>query len=148
MPRLTLTEAVQSLLERYKRTDLAARWAEAVSFGAGANAEAYFIHEAEDSVNVIWLNSDGIRDITVLFGAAEQSMFNFVLLKELVTIETRQGKDMAKRLGLTVDGYYVARAMVAAAPQGTLYWVAHTRNEARALRVFISTVLNAFASAR
>ena len=139
--------AVKPLLEKYKRTALTKRWDEATSFGAGSSADAYFINEAEDAINVVWLNTDGIRDITVLLEAGTQSMFNFLLLKNVESFEVREGPSIAERIGLDVQGDYLVRVMTAD-PTGTLYWVAGTRAEIGRLRKFLDAVLTAFVSAR
>lgn len=58
--------AVQELLARYDGTSLFNRWKQAISFGAGLTADAWWIRDSDDLVNIVWLNSDGIRDITLL----------------------------------------------------------------------------------
>lgn len=57
---------VQRLLGKYDGTPLQARWQEAISFGAGIAASDYWIRDSDNVVNIVWLNSDGIRDVAMV----------------------------------------------------------------------------------
>jgi hypothetical protein len=56
----------QRILSKYDGTPLLSRWQEAISFGAGVEATDYWIRDSEHVVNIVWLNPDGIRDITMV----------------------------------------------------------------------------------
>ena len=147
-------QTVHALLEKCASPPLNERWQDAVSFGAGAEAVAFFVHDAPDVVNVVWLNEDGIRDITWLrpeSDAEEQrdateSMFNFIALRNITSIELHTGHDIAQSMGPSVQGDLLVQVFVPSAPRGQLYWIAHTEEEAASLRKFVTIVLGAYIS--
>ena len=57
---------VQGLIGHYDGTPLQSRWQEAISFGAGLEASDYWIRDSDNVVNIVWLNSDGIRDVAMV----------------------------------------------------------------------------------
>jgi len=133
---------VKTILDKYKSTTLSNRWQEAISFGAGAQANAFWIRDSADVVNIVWLNSDGIRDITYLLTPV-QTMFNFIPLKNITTFEVREAPEMASLYGLGVEGHMLVHLIVPS-PYGHLYWVAHTDKEANNLKSFLNAVLTAY----
>ncbi len=94
-------------------------------------------------VNIVWLNSDGIRDITYL-PSLNESVFNFVKVKNIVTFETREGVTVSE-FGPHVEGEFAVLGILAS-ERGQLYWVAHTAKEERDLRAFVSEVLDSHVS--
>lgn len=160
--------AMASLLVKYAGTPLEARWSDATSFGAGATADAYFIRDWPDAVNVVWINEDGIRDITLVPAApiedgeapeldrgsaegdeeleAPESMFNFLRLDEIVGFELREGPSVALSYGPFVEGDLMIEVYPSSAPRGQLWWVAADDEQAAALRAFLAVVLSAYAS--
>jgi hypothetical protein len=137
---------IYELLERLGSTTLPRRWDEAVSFGAGREADAFWIRESEDVVNIVWLNADGIRDITLLPQGGE-SMFNFVQLSTIVSFEVREGEDVSGVFGIGVKGSYIVHVIIGERT-GNLYWIGETESENDDLRIFLSHVLGAFISSK
>ena len=156
---------VEPVLNRYRDTPLFARWQEATAFGAEANATAFWIRDSADVVNIVWLNSDGIRDLTfvhfTIYEAVEtddddepegqpstqehqEAMFNFVPLGSIVTFEVREGEDVAGQFRLGVRGHLLVHVVLHSAPIGNIYWVADSQAEAESLRSFVSAVLSAY----
>lgn len=133
----------KALLQVYKGTALQERWAEATSFGAAKQAKAFWIRDSEDVVNIVWLNEDGIRDITWLPDTNE-SMFNFLRLKNIATFEIRESEGVTSSLRLGVEGHLVVHVVVPA-QHGQIYWVANTENEVRELQTFLKAVLGEYA---
>jgi|GEM_PF-5373654 len=147
MPRLSFARIAQDLLSRHQATSLYDRWKEAISFGEGAKATHFYVHEATDVVNIIWLNGDGIRDITFLPKNEEepepaQAMFNFVPLTSIVTLEVREAPNIAQLL-IGVDGDIIVQVIVPSSPIGQLYWVALGQQETAELKRFLTAVLSA-----
>lgn len=144
---------IQELLSKYANTPLVERWKDATSFGAGEHADAYFIRDAPDSVNVIWLNTDGIRDITWFPEEGTEtvelpeSMFNFIPLSNVVSFEVHEAQNAARTMGVSVAGDFLVQVFLASSPRGQLYWIAHTPEEVFSLRSFLSTVLTAYIAA-
>ena len=143
---------VEPVLDRYRDTPLLARWQEATAFGAGAD-------------DIVWLNSDGIRDITFVHFTiyetveaddADESegeprthdhqevMFNFVPLGSIATFEVREGEDVAIQFRLGVRGHLLVHVVLHSAPIGNIYWVADSQAEAESLRSFTAAVLSAY----
>ena len=102
MSEQNLSSIIEPILSKYSETTLAARWREATSFGAGSDFLAFWVRDSGYVVNIVWLNSDGIRDITLLMYAEEaqtdnegangevpehahynESMFNFLPLSNM-----------------------------------------------------------------
>lgn len=151
---------VEPLLGKYGETTLLARWQEATAFGAGADATTFWIRDSSDLVNIVWLNSDGIRDITLLHYTIydeaddpegerraqehEEAMFNFVPLGSIATFEVRQGADVASQFRLGVRGHLLVHVVLNSAPTANIYWVADTQSEAESLQSFLSAVLSAY----
>ena len=116
-------------------------------------------------VNIVWLNSDGIRDITFVHFTiyetveaddADESegeprthdhqevMFNFVPLGSIATFEVREGEDVAIQFRLGVRGHLLVHVVLHSAPIGNIYWVADSQAEAESLRSFTAAVLSAY----
>jgi hypothetical protein len=114
-------QATKSILAKYKDAALAARWQEAVAFGEGMKAHSYWIRDSEDVLNIVWLNSDGIRDIT-WHSPSRESMFNFVPLKSILTFEVREREDVAAQL-LHVTGNFLVHVIIRGT-RGDIWWVA------------------------
>ena len=142
MPSMTFAKRVKSLLQEYDDTTLQNRWEEATSFGVAGHADAFWIRNSKDLVNIVWLNEDGIRDITLLPQNGE-TMFNFLLLKNIATFEIREQEHLAELFNLRVEGRLVVHVVVSA-PFGQLYWVANTKKDARELRVFLQAVMQKY----
>ena len=139
LPSMTFSKRVKSLLQEYESASLRNRWEEATSFGAAGHADAFWIRNSKDLVNIVWLNEDGIRDITLLTESSE-TMFNFLLLKNIVAFEIREREHVTEVLGLGVEGHLVVHTVVPA-PHGQVYWVANTKKDVRELHVFLKTVM-------
>jgi len=141
---------VREILRKYPQSPLAKRWEDATSFGKGASAKAFFVHDAPDSVNVIWLNSDGIRDIVWLpskseegaAGDSTESMFNFIPLRSVVTLELREAAHITKAIGLLVDADLVVSVILASSPVGQTFWVSSSAERPQ-FRAFLKAVLTA-----
>lgn len=184
----------QGLLSKYDGTPLLSRWQEAISFGAGLEATDYWIRDSGNIVNIVWLNSDGIRDITMVYGvrvpadivddeesspaeelnfdqedyeeydyveegyeeshpedtyhAPTESMFNFMPLRSINSIEVREGQHVAFRMGIGATGDKLVHLIpnVGAGNIGHLYWVADSPSEAAELEHFLNSVLSAYIS--
>lgn len=145
--------AVKSLLEKYPESPLGDRWEDAISFGAKAEAKDFFIHDATDAVNIVWLNDDGIRDLVWIPPDADdesskipqESMFNFAPLRNIASFEVHEGAAIAQSIGPGVEGDFMVQVFVLNSPRGQLYWIASTAEEVVNLRRFLSTVLSAYA---
>ncbi len=142
MPSVTFTKRVESLLQEYSETTLQKRWEEATTFGNADKADAFWIRNSSDLVNIVWLNEDGIRDLTLLPDSKE-TMFNFLPLKSITTFEIREREHLAELLGLGVEGYLVIHVVVPSR-SGQIYWVANTKNDARGLHTFFKAVMRAY----
>ena len=144
--------SVKSLLEKYPGSPLSDRWEDAVSFGAKAEAKDFFIHDATDAVNIVWLNDDGIRDLVWIPPSADdespetpqESMFNFAPLRNIVSFEVHEGAGIARSIGPGVQGDFLVQVFVLNSPRGQLYWIANTAEEVDNLRRFLSTVLSVY----
>ena len=172
----------QGLLNKYDGTALLARWQEAISFGVGIEAADYWIRDSGGIVNIVWLNSDGIRDITMVYqqdmsdASAEveeslvdeedegndeeegdiedleevvtESMFNFMPLRSINSIEVREGQHIAFRMGIGATGNKLVHLIpnVGAGNIGHLYWVADSPSETEELERFLTSVLSAYTS--
>ena len=166
---------VQGLLSRYDGTPLFDRWQEAISFGAGREAIDYWIRDTDGITNVVWINSDGIRDITLVgplpfeppssnvgeneeddqessaerdednaHGIPWESMFNFIPLRSISSIEVREAPDIARKMGLQVTGHKLVHIIPNSASAGHLYWIATSPREAQDLDRFVKAVLSAY----
>ena len=142
MPSVTFTKRVESLLQEYSETTLQKRWEEATAFGNADKADAFWIRNSSDLVNIVWLNEDGIRDLTLLPGSKE-TMFNFLLLKNITTFEIRENEGMAETFGLGVEGYLVIHVVMPSS-DGQVYWVANTKKDSNALHTFLKAVMQAY----
>lgn len=138
-------KVAEAILTKYETTSLRKRWEEAISFGAGADAIAYWIRDSEDVVNIVWLSPNSIRDIT-WFPKLNQSIFNFLPLRNIASIEVRKGADIAKRFGYTVKGNLIIR-IFCVANSGNLAWVPNTKRQERDLRTFVDQVYKAYVTA-
>jgi hypothetical protein len=171
----------QGILNKYDGTPLLSRWQEAVSFGTGLEATDYWIRDSGGIVNIVWLNSDGIRDITMIhqqgiledsgeeeLGSDEadgegasideegsyevptESMFNFMPLRSINSVEVREGQHIAFRMGIGASGNKLVHLIpnVGAGNIGHLYWVADSPSEAEELEHFLNSVLSAYISSR
>ncbi len=138
----SFVQIVEGLLEKHKDSALPQRWAEATAFGAGSHADAFLIREIKELTNIIWLNADGIRDITATYDSNE-SMFNFLQLKKIITFEVRQGPDIARKLGVNAPGNLIVRVILPTT-SGQLYWIAGTKKQAQELKLFMAAVLAAY----
>ena len=174
----------QGLLNKYDGTPLLSRWQEAISFGAGLEATDFWIRDSGNIVNIVWLNSDGIRDITMIYGLSvpadivdeeesstdveldfdeeghdesdsqdsndvpTESMFNFMPLRSINSVEVREGQHVALRMGIGASGNKLVHLIpnVGAGNIGHLYWVADSPSEAAELEHFLTSVLSAYLS--
>lgn len=144
--------AVKSLLEKYPGSPLSDRWEDAISFGAKAEAKDFFIHDAIDAVNIVWLNDDGIRDLVWIPPRADdesprtpqESMFNFAPLRNIASFEVHEGAGITQSIGPGVQGDFMVQVFVLNSPRGQLYWIAATAEEVDNLRRFLSTVLSEY----
>lgn len=184
---------VQGLLGKYDGTPLLSRWQEAISFGAGIEATDYWIRDSGHIMNIVWLNHDGIRDITMvnypapvehlvedegLENAEElendeeeiaadeegsenddeeetdrsstESMFNFILLRNISSIEVREGDNIAFRMGIGASGSKLVHVIPNGGTGniGHLYWVADSPTEGDELEHFLTSVLSAYLYSR
>lgn len=128
-----------AVLEKHKDTPLRERWEEAISFGEGAKATAFWIRDSEDVVNIVWLCFDGIRDITWL-PEPDQSIFNFLPLYSISAIEVREADGVARVFGYGVNGNFMVRVFPESV--GKMAWIAETEEQKRDLRAFLSNVFN------
>lgn len=138
-------EVAGAILTKYKGTSLQKRWKEAISFGTGANAIAYWIRDSEDVVNIVWLSPNSIRDIT-WFPQLNQTLFNFLPLRNIASIEVREGIEIAKRFGYLVKGNLIVRVFCVAS-SGNIAWVSDTKQHERDLRAFADQVYKAYVTA-
>jgi hypothetical protein len=129
------------ILNKYPSSDLSKRWQEAVSFGEKDIAQSYWIRDSEDVVNIVWLNSDGIRDIA-WSRTSNETMFNYIPLKNILTFEIREMLNIAiKRPG--VVGNYLVR-VIQSGGSGDLWWVAENEESMQRLRDFLASVLTIY----
>lgn len=138
---------VNAVLTKYEDTSLRAKWEDATSFGEQAKALSYWIRDSKDVVNIVWLCLDGIRDIT-WFPSPNQSIFNFLPLSSIITVEVRESANVARVLGYDVKGDLAVQVFNAATKETTLVWVAATKTQKRNLRAFLSNVLTAYLNSR
>ena len=143
---------VGTLLAKHQSPSLTRRWEEAVGFGSGADARAFFIRDWQDSVNIVWLGEDGtIRDVAWIPSGdlqAEQSMGIVTRVEDVVGFEVTEFPNVAHALGPQVEGDLLIRVYLSSAPSGSLYWVAADSAQAEQLRSFYQAVLGAYASSR
>ena len=153
---------VTSLLQKHRNPHLLRRWEEANSFGAGTSAASFFIRDAPDAVNIVWLNEDGIRDVAYIpHRAREQaledegqeqqpntteSMFNYLPVQNVVSMEMRERIGIARTMGPGIMGNLMVQVFIASSPGGQMFWVAHTPEEEQQLRQFFGSVLEALVS--
>jgi hypothetical protein len=137
-------QVVKSILAKYKDKPLVSRWQEAIAFGKGEKAESYWIRDSEDVVNIVWLNPDGIRDIT-WHPPSNESMFNFVPLKSIITFEVREKENIGPQL-LHVTGNFLVHVVVGTRP-GDLWWVAQNEESKQQLHAFLTSVMNRYTKA-
>ena len=137
----------------FKRLD------DAIGFGRGEKADAFFLHDSADVVNLIWLNADGIRDVTWLprqrpDGKIEseephqhtsETIFNFLPLNQITSFEVRESSQVARKMGPNVSGDFMVQVFLGSSPHGQLYWIASNPAEVAQLRGFLQAVLAAFA---
>ncbi len=146
----SLKEAINPILIKYKDTPLVSRWQEAIAFGEGEKASSYWIRDTEDVVNIVWLNKNGIRDITWSPSNAE-CMLNYVPLRNIVTFEVRE-KDDVGRLLVNVKGSYVVHVIplsgAGLGELGPLWWVAENEESKQRLQAFLSVVLEDYSQLR
>lgn len=137
-------QATKLILAKYQSTELVMRWREAIAFGEGIEAQSYWIRDSKDVVNIVWLNSDGIRDITLLM-LPRESMFNFVPLKNIATIEVRETEGVAKQT-LGIEGNYAVHVVVTGT-RGDIWWVAENEECKQQLNSFLSSLLESYSKA-
>ena len=158
-PITQFEEVVRILLEKYEGTTINARWNEATSFGGGGRADAYWIRDSGYLVNIVWLNEDGIRDITllryprempidessseILDAEYDESMFNYLPLTSIASFEVREGENVAHQFGLGVMGHKMVH-VITNGPRGNLYWVAETEKESGDLDDFLYRVFSQY----
>jgi len=132
------------VINKYQASDLSKRWQEAISFGQKEKAQSYWIRDSKDAVNIVWLNSDGIRDITWYPRSAE-TIFNFVPLKSIISFEIRERADIVRQ-SLNVGGDFVVR-VIQGGEHGHLWWVAENEESKQRLHTFLTSVLKRYAKA-
>lgn len=137
-------QVTNPILAKYKDIALVARWREAIAFGEGIKADSYWIRDSEDVVNIVWLNSDGIRDIT-WHSPSGESMFNFVPLKNVLTFELHERENIVEEL-LNVSGNLLIHVIVTGR-RGDLWWVAENKESEQRLRTFFASVLERYIKA-
>lgn len=138
MVNKSFKSAVTQVLDKYQHTSLSKRWQDAISFGEREGAQSYWIRDSEDVVNIVWLCSDGIRDIT-WSPRTNETMFNYVPLKNILTIETREMINVARQHpGVTGD---FAVRVILGGQHGDLWWVAENEDTKQRLRNFLTSVL-------
>ena len=146
------SQAVTALLAKYPVPSLLRRWEEAIGFGSGVNARAFFIRDWNDSVNIVWLGEDGtIRDVAWVPGSEsqpEQSMAVVTRVEDIVGFEVTEAPNVAHALGPPVDGDLLIRAYLPSAPSGSLYWIAADSVQEEQLRKFYQAVLDAYSAPR
>jgi len=138
-------KVVEVILTKYAETPLRKRWEEAISFGTGAGALAHWIRDSEDVVNIVWLSPTSIRDVTWV-PTLNQAIFNFLPLRNITSIEVREGADIGKLFKYGVKGNLMVR-MLCIRDTGDLAWIADGELQARELKVFLSKVLEAHSKA-
>ena len=131
----------EALTKRENNESLQRNWDDAIAFGSGSEADAFWIRDSEDLINIVWLNADGIRDIAFVKEHGE-SMFNFVPIRKIATIETRQGENISGAFGLGVEGSYMIHVIVTAR-LGNLYWIGESPDSIARLRKFSHAVFAA-----
>ena len=117
---------------------------------------------------MVWLNSDGIRDVTLIRRSDDaeepqansdseesaeyepgrenppESMFNFLPLRNISAIEVRGGHDIAQQMGLGVNGDKLVHVIPNSGGSGHLYWVAESPSEVEGLNRFLKSVFSAY----
>jgi len=136
---------VPEIIDRINNGAFRSRWEEAISFGLGLEADAYWFRESEEVVNIVWLNADGIRDITFIPEGGE-TMFNFVPIKNIRTIEVREGDGVTDAFRLGVSGTFLVHLIITS-QSGNLYWIAESGENTDRLREFVIKVLGSYADA-
>ncbi len=134
--------AVDKLISRHPETPLANRWAEAQSTEPSPTPAAYWIRESEDLINVVWLTTRGIGDITWI-PARQMSTFIFLKISQIVGAEIREAPGAGEGLGLPVSGNF-AVFIRASSDRASLVWVASDDpDNVSQLRSFAGQVLRA-----
>ena len=145
MNKTDFEELVKSILNKYDDVRLRNKWQEAVSFGTGSSAIAYWIRDSEDIVNIVWLSPNSIRDIS-WFPKMNLAVFNFLPLQNIIAIESREQSNIAKSFGFPVEGKLLVRVF-APTKQAVLAWAADTGQQERSLRAFTNQVFTAYTKA-
>ena len=144
MPTASFLEIAERLIGKYNDVRLLSRWKEAISFATRSTVLSYWIRDTHDVVNIVWLTTDGIRDVAWFLGDFPPS-FNFLKLNSLTGFEVRQGENIARAFGYDVDGIYIVRVFTTSS-EGQVVWVASSEDEIKRLQDFLKAVANAIAT--
>lgn len=135
-----LESAVSLILEKYRTTPLVERWREAISFGSGVHASAYWIRDSADAVNVVWIASDGIRDITLVPGPPTFSMFDFLPKRSISSIGTREAENAGRNFRFPASGDFLV-LIFTTSDNARIGLVADTEDQKHALKAFAQQIM-------
>lgn len=133
-------ERAEKVVSHRENSALAARLEDALSLTPGTGAEAFWIRDSEDLVNIAWVTPFGISDVT-WFPARDSATFNFLRFSAVIGLEVREAPAAASTLGVPVSGSLVV-IVRPTGDRGTLLWVAEDEpGNTKDLRVFATYVL-------
>ena len=140
----TFEHEVHRLIAQYEVPPLQAQLQQVLNVGAGLEAQAFWLRESEDLVNIVALGTRFIWDVSW------QPKFNMcqaviLRLSHVVSVETRDSQDAALSLGLSVSGN-LAVVVHVMSDRGGVVWAAHNDDSASSLRRFTEQVLRILAS--
>jgi hypothetical protein len=109
---------------------------------ASAEVEESLVDEEDEG------NDEEEGDIEDLEEVVTESMFNFMPLRSINSIEVREGQHIAFRMGIGATGNKLVHLIpnVGAGNIGHLYWVADSPSETEELERFLTSVLSAYTS--
>ena len=131
--------SVSAVLEKYKETTLTYRWEEGLAYEPDVEPAAFWIIELGDLINIVWLASTAVIDIT-LHAEDGQTTLNVLKYSDVTGIQIREGRDATDELGLGYRANYVVHVH-ATSNRGDLYWVARSRGDIKKLSNFSQVFL-------
>jgi hypothetical protein len=132
---------VEAILAKRNIAALDKMWKQAISFEPEVSIIAYWIRDSDDVINIVWLTPLDIRDVS-WFPDPDQSVFNYVPLRSILSFEVRRMENVVHYFGYTIKGNMLITAYCQA-NSPNLLWAADTEKQTKELESFF---LHVFAS--
>lgn len=127
-------DIVEAVLVKRNIASLQKIWETAFSRVAEVPVIAYWIRDSDDVINIVWLTAVEVCDV-FWFPDPDQSAFNYIPLRNILSFEVRRTKNVAQYHGYKVKGDVLITAYCK--PNSpNLFWAANTQKQIKDLEDF------------